>query len=175
MSLYRNRYRIESARLPHWDYTTDAWYFITICTRDRQHFFGHIASRQMHLSTIGKIVAEEWQKTSEIRPSVTLDAWVVMPNHFHAIIGIQNGHSTVETFRRNVSTNPPKLRPNSLGSIVGQFKSVCTKRIWAGGSPEFGWQPRFYDRIIRDQAAFDRVRLYIQNNPANWQTDQHFG
>jgi putative transposase len=150
MTLYKNKYRIESARHPNWNYSANGWYFITICTHDRQHFFGTIQNGTMQLSSIGQIVAEEWQKTAMIRPYVVLDEWVVMPNHFHAIVGIQNTgrlelpdspDDTVETFRRNVSTGVSRLQPKSLGSIVGQFKSICTKRIWANGCPEFAWQP----------------------------------
>ena len=184
MTLYDNKYRIESARHPHWDYSANGWYFITVCTQKRQHFFGHIENGVMQLSKIGEIVADEWQKTAIVRPYVVLDEWVVMPNHFHAIVGIQHPfpHSPddVETFRRNVSTgvsrlpdkNISRLQPKSLGSIVGQFKSICTKRIWTMGFQEFAWQPRFHDHIIRDHSALDRIRQYIQTNPNRWKTDK---
>ncbi len=172
MTLFKNRYRIESARLPSWNYGGSGWYFITICTHKRLHFFGQIIDGTVHLSAMGEIVAEEWQKTSQIRPNVILDEWVIMPNHFHGIIGIHN-QPPVETFRRNVSTNEPKLQPNSLGAIVGQFKSICTKRIRAAGFSEFGWQTRFYDRIIRDESELNRIHRYIRNNPSNWKADRH--
>jgi REP element-mobilizing transposase RayT len=157
ITLYQNKYRIESARHPNWNYSANGWYFITICTHDRQHFFGTIQNGTMQLSSIGQIVAEEWQKTAMIRPYVVLDEWVVMPNHFHAIVGIQN---------------TGRLQPKSLGSIVGQFKSICTKRIWATGYPKFAWQPRFHDHIIRNPIAFDRICHYIQTNPKRWKTDK---
>jgi putative transposase len=182
MTRFQNKYRIESARHPHWDYSANGWYFITICTRDRHPFFGEIQNDTMQLSEIGEVVAEEWQKTAIVRPYVVLDEWIVMPNHFHAIVGIQHSDclgsthlpDDVETFRRNVSTGVSRLQPKSLGSIVGQFKSGCTKRIWAMGFQEFAWQPRFHDRIIRDRTSFNHIRHYIQTNPKRWKTDKFY-
>ncbi|MDJ0650318.1 MAG: transposase [Xenococcaceae cyanobacterium MO_188.B19] len=181
MTLYKNKYRIESARCPQWDYTSNGHYFVTICTHNRQHFFGNVIVGKMQLSDIGVIVAQEWQKTPHIRPNVQLDEWVVMPNHFHGIIIINNPE---ETFRRNVSNtknettqpetnNKSRLKPNSLGSIIGQFKSVCTKQIRKIGFTDFCWQTRFHDHIIRDEKSLQRVRQYIINNPAKWELDRN--
>lgn len=183
MTLYQNKYRVESARHPHWDYTSNGYYFVTICTHNRQHFFGRVIAGKMQLSDIGKIVADEWQKTSQIRSNVKLDEWVVMPNHFHGIIIIDNPAQTfqnpAETFRRNVSnvnsqfnqsTNKSRLKPDSLGSIIGQFKSVCTKQI-RQQHPEFRWQTRFHDIIIRNEKSLHNIRRYIINNPAKWSAD----
>ena len=136
MTLYKNKYCIESARCSKWDYTSNRYYFVTICTHNRQCFFGQVINGNMQLSQIGTIVAEEWQKTGQIRPNVQLDEWVVMPDHMHGILVINNSVETcrlVETFRWNVSTDIPRLKSNSLGSIIGQFKSVCTKQIWTAG------------------------------------------
>ncbi|BAZ05607.1 hypothetical protein [Calothrix sp. NIES-3974] len=101
MTLYKNKYRIESARCNKWDYTSAGYYFITICTYKKQSFFGEIIDGKMNLSPIGKILAVEWQKTELIRPYVELDAWVIMPNHFHGILIIHK--PTVET-THNVET-----------------------------------------------------------------------
>ena len=104
MTLYKNKYRIESARCPNWDYTSNGYYFVTICTHKRQCFFGNVNAGKMELSDIGFIIAQEWQKTPQIRSNVQLDEWVVMPNHFHGIIIIKN---PVETFRRNLAKIAP--------------------------------------------------------------------
>lgn len=176
MPLFKGRYRIESSRLPGWDYTR-GWYFVTICTAQRCHFFGSVVDAAMQLSVPGAIVAEEWQRTADVRPYVTLGAWVVMPNHVHAIIAIhadETDEFNVETPRRDVSTlnsSPSVLRAGSLGAIIGQFKSVATKRIWAAGFADFGWQTRFYDRIIRDQRTLDTIHAYIIANPGRWAED----
>lgn len=180
MASFQNKYRIASTRLREWDYARAGMYFVTLCTRDRVRFFGEIVCGEMHLSPIGEIVAEEWQKTSQVRPNVELDAWVIMPNHLHGVLVIthQISKSTiVETFRRNVSTtnaNAPtaRLRPNSLGSIIGQFKSICTKRIWAAGFRDFAWQTRFYDHLIRNEKSLQKIREYVINNPLRWEEDE---
>lgn len=85
---FLNKFRIPSARLPHWDYKNTGAYFVTICTHNREHYFGEINDEIMHLSSIGKIVETEWLKTLEIRPDMNLklDEFVVMPNHFHGIL-----------------------------------------------------------------------------------------
>jgi REP element-mobilizing transposase RayT len=186
MTLFKQKYRVESTRLKGWDYTAAGYYYVTICTKNRDCFFGEVIDDDVRLSIIGGIVAEEWLKTEEIRPNVKLDEWIVMPNHMHAILIIthqlpvqtlrRSDESDVETFRRNVSTHPSqhpsRLQSNSLGSIIGQFKSVCTKRIWTAGFVEFGWQARFYDRILWDEKSLQKARQYIANNPLKWNMDR---
>lgn len=134
-----NKYRIESARLKDWDYSSAWWYYVTINTKNHVEWFGKVKNRKMILNQIGEIVKQEWLKTEQIRENVELDYYIVMPNHLHEIIII---NESVETTRRVISTT---LQPNSLGSIVGQFKSVCTKQIRRFES-NFKWQSRFYDR-----------------------------
>lgn len=184
--LFRNKYRIPSARLVGWDYSRPGAYFVTICTRNRVCWFGGVKNGKMVLSDIGKIVHDEWAKTPKIRPNVKLDEFVVMPNHFHGILIIKNDDvrtirpNVVETTCRVVSTKtatePERkttLKSNSLGSIIGQFKSVCTKRIRAVNDPEFQWQSRFHDHIIRNEPELFRIRQYIRNNPAKWERDRN--
>jgi REP element-mobilizing transposase RayT len=199
MTLFLDRYRVEFARLKGWDYSSDGYYFVTICTGNRQHYFGEITGGKMGLSEIGEIIKCEWQKTGIIRKNVKLDEFVVMPNHLHGILVIEA--MGVETPRRGVSTNethpptnethpptnethPPvndtrkpifcgnNWKPNTLGSIINQFKSVSTKRIRSIGYKHFEWQSRYYDHVIRNQQSLDRIRKYIINNPVNWQDDR---
>jgi REP element-mobilizing transposase RayT len=201
MSLFRGRYRIESARHPFHTYTHGC-YFVTIVTHQRQPLFGRIEQGVIHPSPAGCVVADEWQRTTIVRPYIELDEWIVMPDHIHAIIFIHpHDHtiattSAVETPRRGVSTtshapdgaphplhapdgapHPPhapdgaphdprsRWRSGSLGAIIGQFKSVSTKRLIAMGYSSPIWQTRFYDRIIYDDDALQRTRRYIHNNP----------
>ena len=177
--LFNQRYRIQSNRLQGWDYSRAGLYFVTICTKDHMCLFGDISNGEIRLSAVGEIVADEWQKTERIRPNVKLDESVIMLNHIHGIIQIlsdptpadvDTGHCptsgddvAVETPRRGAHKETPHRgvstdglqpsywwKPNSLGSIIGQFKSVCTKRIRKMRYRDFAWQPRFYDRIIRN-------------------------
>ena len=177
MALFKDTYRIESARHPTWNYRSPGWYFVTICTHERIHFFGSIRNGIMGLSEAGCVVAEEWQRTPQVRPYVVLDAWVVMPNHFHGLIGIRSDSPgvspNVETPRRGVSTDKtPTLHAHSLGAIIGQIKSACTKRIRRTGQPDFAWQSRYHDRIVRNKREFHAIRRYIVNNPAQWTQDR---
>lgn len=213
--LYKNKYRVQSARLLDWDYTWDGYYFVTICTKNRQMFFGNVVNEKMILNNVGKIAVYKWLKTSRIRKNIKLDEFIIMPNHIHGIIIINNGnnddlfdkinhfftHPTrparVETPHhdkpnashlfdnndtphnindphRGVSTSPssspspsPRWKPGSLGVIINQFKSTATKRI-RKINPHFAWQPRFHDRIIRDEQGLFNARQYIINNPEKW-------
>ncbi|HWP93249.1 MAG TPA: transposase [Thermodesulfobacteriota bacterium] len=166
MGLYKDKYRIDSTRLKDWDYSSSGYYFVTICTKKQECFFGEVVDGQIRLFETGEIAAEEWQKTEQIRQNVKLDEWVVMPNHIHGIVIITNN---VETTRRVVST----LKPNSLGAIIGQFKSVTTKRIRAKGYSDFAWQPRFYEHIVRSEESLEKIREYILNNPIKWELDEY--
>lgn len=166
MSKYQNKYRIESTRLKEWDYSTPWWYYVTINTKNHVRWFGEINNSKMILNDIGKIVETEWLNTPKIRENVDLDYYVIMPNHLHGIIII---NEPVETTRRVVSTT---LQPNSLGSIIGQFKSVCTKQI-RKFEPNFNWQSRFYDRIIRNENELYKIRRYIEQNPLRWDIDKN--
>ena len=157
--LYRNRFRIPSARLKGWDYGRGGTYCVTICTLGRVCWFGEITEGKMVPSDLGAIVAEEWLETARRRSFVELDTWTVMPNHFHGILHIE----------------PPRVdaRPRSLGEIIGHFKGACTERIWAGGRREFRWQSRFYDQVIDSDDMLLRFRRYILENPLHWEKDRH--
>lgn len=134
----------------------------------------------MQLSEIGKIVESEWLKTFELRQDMNLymGEFVVMPNHFHAIIGIgENSYNTQWETQRNAKTNDFKnhFGPQSknLVSIVRGFKSsvtIAARKI----NPEFKWQSRFHDHIIRDDKSYQRVANYIIQNPAKWRMDTFY-
>ena len=83
---FQNKYRISSARLQHWDYGSDALYFVTICTQNREHYFGEIADGKMQLSETGKMANRFWFEIPNHFPFVQLGEFVVMPNHVHGII-----------------------------------------------------------------------------------------
>lgn len=171
MTLFKKQYRIESTRLPGWDYASAGWYFITICTKDRRCVFGTVEKESVRLSTAGTIITAEWLKTPQVRSDVALDEWVVMPNHLHGVIVMLDWVHPSETPHRGVSTKQSK-KSYSLGTIVGQFKSACIKRIWATGFDDFAWQPRFFDHIIRNEKELDSIREYIVDNPLKWELEK---
>ncbi len=122
------------------------------------------------LTSIGQIVEEEWQRTVTVRHNISLDEFVIMPNHLHGIL-VFTGHAE-KTSHRDVSTKS-RLIAHSLGAIIGQFKSVCTKRIRESGFSQFSWQSNFYEHIIRDEASLEKIRQYIVDNPAKWDEDEN--
>lgn len=164
-----HRYRSESIRLPWWDYAGAGWYFVTICTQNRQCVLGEIVDGSVNLSPGGLIVEEEWRRTATVRPNVGLDEFVVMPNHVHGNVALTGDSG--KTSHRDDSTKS-RLRPHSLGAMIGQCKSVCTKRIHGAGFPQFGWQARFYEHIIRDERSLENIRQYIEDNSAKWELDE---
>jgi putative transposase len=94
---FKNKYRIPSARWRGWNYTDEGAYFITICTKNRSHFFGNVIDGEMHYSEIGKIAEQEWLKSPTLRPDMNLDMEIfqIMPNHIHGIIVIgQNEYNS---------------------------------------------------------------------------------
>jgi putative transposase len=160
-------YQDQSRRLKHWDYSTPGGYYVTICTQQRRLFFGTIEKNELNLSPVGEIVTQEWLKTASLRESVELDEFVVMPNHFHGIIFL----------KQVVGTGVQKSEETkliSLGLIISQFKSACTRRIRANFVKDFAWQSRFYDHVIRDEIDLQRIRIYIRDNPMKWALDKYY-
>ena len=200
-NLFRNKYRIPSARAVWHDYNGGA-YFVTICTKDMAHFFGEIVDGEMCLTEIGRCADEQLRNVSSHYPYAKIPLWVVMPNHVHAIVMIDgdadlNGRDaiyrvsgdvmpsdtgTVGTDAMNldamnrVSTggvthnNNPMLR-KCLGAIVRGLKARVTKYANENGI-SFAWQTRFHDRIIRDCDEMNGIVQYIENNVAQWESDE---
>ena len=193
MAKFKNKYRIESTRHPNWDYGSNAAYYITICIKNRQMFFGEIENGKMNLSEIGKIAHQYFLEIPDHFPFVKLGAFVIMPNHVHGIIIIDkqtgksnenNGTDTVETQNFASLHQPPpsinhsqktknKFGPQSqnLGSIIRGFKTGVTKFATINNI-DFAWQSRFHDHIIRNKPEYNRIEKYILENPANWNNDK---
>lgn len=161
MTLYHDRFRVESARHPAWDYHRPGWYFVTICTRGHRCDFGRIRSREMFFSELGLTAQREWLQIPAHYERVALDAFVVMPNHLHGIVVLQKD-----------SAGP--LQPPSLGSIVGCYKAGVSRWARANVHLGFAWQARFYDRIIRGDSSLAAMREYIAANPENWFHDEFY-
>ena len=87
MTLFRNRYRVESTRLRNFEDATARWYHIVVCTRERRCFCGEVADERVRLSRTGAVAKAVWWETLEAYPRAEADAFVVMPNHVHLIVG----------------------------------------------------------------------------------------
>jgi putative transposase len=230
MEKFQGKYRISSARLRNWDYASRGLYFVTLCTKNREHYFGQIINSvidkghfEMELSEIGKIVESEWVRTPEVRRDMNLELseYQVMPNHFHAILIIGENQFNTKELNHDTNNNlnapgrdamprvsielDPESVPNpgieanfnpefdndlfhasnlnlfcknkfapqskNLGSIMRGFKSSITMYA-LDHNIVFGWQPRYYDHIIRNYDEYQRIANYIRNNPDNWGNDK---
>lgn len=182
-------------RLAGYDYSQAGLYFITLCTQKRESIFGEIAGGEMTLNPYGQIVAEEWQRTEILRPWVALLEWVVMPNHFHAIILLNEQSALVGAHRsapgtarecnkrahcgaplqENYGTGKMPVRPKrSIGSLVAGFKGYTAKRINEQRDTPPGlpvWQRNYHDHIIRNHESYRFIAAYVLNNPAKWSED----
>jgi len=157
--LFRHRFRVPSARLRGWDYRRPGVYAVTICVKGRLCCLGEVVAADVALSPLGVIVAEEWLAIPRTYPQVVLDEWIVMPDHVHGIL----------IFRSEARPTPEHgLSAESLGAVVGQFKKRATKRIRARRRPDFSWQERYFDQILRDDEDLERYRVYIRGNPGRW-------
>lgn len=160
-----------SIRLREYDYSQPGGYFVTICTHNRRCLFGEVINSEMCLNETGRIVAIEWERTAEIRSEIALDAFVVMPNHLHAIVFITE-------FPPN-SGGASHLRPlrgtdhRSLSALVAGFKAATTRRTNAlRATPIIPfWQRNYYEHIVRNERDLDRIREYVTQNPARWRED----
>jgi REP element-mobilizing transposase RayT len=174
--------------LKGYDYTQPGAYFVTFCSYKRLHVFGEVVDGEMVLNEAGKIARDEWFKTAQLRPYVKLyeDEFVIMPNHVHGIIWIEetggalrrNARSKAEQRSAPTKRTPtgaaPGVAPGSLGAIIRAYKSAVTYAVNAVQNQRGAvlWQRNYYEHIIRTDRELNNIRRYILNNPLNWQLDR---
>jgi len=156
-------------RLKNFDYSSSGYYFVTICTKDRQEYFGNIIDNEMNLNDYGKIIDNIF-KSLPIHHCINLDIYQIMPNHIHFILIIP--------YRRGFARKTPtfgNVTPGSLSCVIRSFKSETTKQIRRFiHQPQFIiWQRNYYDHIIHNEYSLFRIRKYIKNNPRNWEDDRN--
>jgi putative transposase len=161
------RHGRRSIRLAGYDYTQAGAYFVTICTQERRPLLATIDAAGHTLTPIGKLIARCWLALPRHFPHVALDAWVLMPDHMHGIVVMRDTDAPSATSSAN---QPNGTRPGSLNAAIQNFKSVSTRKInQVRQTPgAIIWQRNYYERIIRDESAFEHIRRYIENNPAKW-------
>src|SRR5258706_6464331 len=182
-----NKHNRRSIRLRGYDYTAPGAYFITICTKNRVYLFGTVVDEVMQLNDAGQMVERWWGEVANKFPTIELDAFVVMPSHFHAIVAITNAHCDALDAGNHTglplhnvtdATNDRDVRP-TLADVIHWFKTMTTNE-YIRGVHDLGWSPfdrrlwhrHYYEPIVRDAAELARIRIYIEGNPARWATDQ---
>lgn len=154
-------------RLKEYDYSQEGYYFITICTQNRKcvlsKIIDEINSKSVgancvrpitRLSKIGQIIDKEINKISKIYDNIFIDEYVIMPNHIHLIIEIENGRT--------------QFAP-TISQIIKQYKGSITKQLNYNI-----WQKSFYEHIIRNEKEYYMIKQYIQYNPLNWKKDKYY-
>ena len=188
-----NYTRRNTLRLQGYDYRVAGTYFLTLCVKGREMLFGRIEHGIMVVNEFGKIVETEWERTQEIRDTVFLDEYVIMPNHVHAILHLNDAF--VGPYTQNTPTigvgadgNPPApcdsnvssvneketyARTTSLSNVIAAFKRASTKGIndLRGTRGAEVWQRSFFDRVLRNEHELSLARKYIFENPIMWEQD----
>ena len=150
-------------------------YFITICCENHCSYFGAVVEDEVVLTDAGQIVKEEWEHTFQLRErDMALLAYVVMPNHFHALLCLGNNdgnNGIVNPFAHGFmySTRSFASAKENLSTLVRGFKGAVTRRL--GFSP---WQRGFFDHVVRDERDYENIHNYIAENPRRWPHDRYY-
>ena len=203
MHKFRGKYRVETARAKWWNYNSEGSYFITICTKNKEHLFGYVKDGEMILNGYGKIVSECWFDLPNHYHNIVLGTFQIMPNQIHCIVGVDNSKiiDTVETGLKPVCMNgiddekdfvQTGFKPvctksvsntdNNLKKVHGVFEFIRTLKSFSsrrinekrGTKGVSNWQERFHDHIIRNESEYHRIEDYIINNPKKWNEDCFF-
>ena len=156
-----------SVRLPGFDYAADGAYFVTICADRRRCIFGDMVRGRVVPTRVGGIIVDEWNRTATLRPEISQDGFVLMPNHVHGIVWIGG-----RIFPRwdAARAGPIGARPRSLSSFISGFKAAVTSRAmrtgWDPSTPV--WQRGYYEHVVRSERALWLIQRHIAMNPAIW-------
>jgi putative transposase len=177
-----DKHHRKSIRLKDYDYSQSGAYFVTICVYKKRCLLGDIINGKAELSEMGIIADKCWKEIPDHFQNVSLDYFVLMPNHIHGIINIVGAkHSHFKPINNvsDLSANALPLRlhgtsPNSLGAIIQNFKSIATRKInktlGQQGTPL--WQTNYYEHVARNDDNLNEIRGYIINNPLKWDLDK---
>lgn len=167
----------KETRLKHYDYRSNGYYFVTICAETREQIFGAIENDEIKLNDAGKMINLWWRKMFEKYNDISMDEYIIMPNHIHGIINIITGEKMGYSGEKMVTgenmVSPLRIfnRYGGLGQYVSWFKRMTTDKYihhvkndkWEPFNKRL-WQRSYYDHIIRNEESLQKIREYIQNN-----------
>ena len=149
-----------SIRLKEYDYSSEGLYFVTICSHEHKCVFGEIIDDNIILNRCGNIIDKEWKSLPQHFPNIVCHEYIIMPNHIHGIIQIEE--------RIQGGPTPP-LRKTTLGNILAYYKYRTTKQL---DQRIPLWQRNYYEHIIRNQQSYEEIAAYIVENPVHWKRDK---
>ena len=177
-----DKHHRHSLRLQRYDYTQEGAYFVTVCLKDRACLFGDISDGKMIFNDAGRMVQAVWDDIPSHYAGIDTDAFIIMPNHIHAIIVIVGATPCGRPNADKGQARGPAPTGNktlSLADVVHRLKTITTKRYTDGvkqmGWPPFHgrlWQRNYYEHVIRDEDHLNRIRQYIMENPLRWAEDE---
>ncbi|MDB9543479.1 hypothetical protein PN472_10030 [Microcystis aeruginosa CS-1036] len=167
MTFDPEKHHRRSIRLRNYDYSQPGAYFVTICTYQKQSWFGEIKNGQIYLNQLGKIVADEWLKTCKIRPNFKLDEWVIMPNHFHGIVIINDYSGDDQSL--GARDAPLDLGARDAPLDLGARDAPL---IWAHAMRPYSRNRILYRHVLRglnrrllnELICFDRTQILLSGN-----------
>ncbi|MBO0357793.1 hypothetical protein J0X19_07535 [Hymenobacter sp. BT186] len=178
--LYRNQYRITSSRLAGYDYGQNGAYFVTICTKNRQPYFGSIEAPAsnwdaafLRPTLLGEKATEYWGAIPQFAPFIELDAFILMPDHLHGVLLVDKAEP-VDKISAPAYENRFGPQSSNLASVLRGFKSAVTT-FARHQQLEFQWQARFHDRVVRSAFELEKIRNYIVTNPSRWEKEYENG
>jgi len=176
MRFNQDIYHRKSIHLRGYDYSQSGWYFITLCTYQRLPLFCNIVGSSMVLNPAGAAVEKCWHEIPGHFPQVTLDAFVIMPNHLHGIIMLDDnvGANDYLPLQSGLSSRRQYGTSRTIGSIVRGFKIAVTRWFHANTDVQVIWQRNYYEHIIRNEESYLKIAEYIQANPSMWQNDTYY-
>jgi len=157
----------KNIRLNGYDYNTPGWYFITICTKNKQKLLGAVVGTglpdgpKLRYTKYGEAALKQLNFMSDFYRDIRVDKFVIMPNHIHFLIRLMDTEDGPSG--RPVPTN------SKISKFIGTFKRFCNRSCGCNL-----WQPRSYDHIIRNEQDYQRIWQYIDNNPAKWREDRFY-
>jgi putative transposase len=177
-----NIHHRRSIRLANYDYSSPGAYFITLCTCRHEQVFGEIVAGRMLQNHAGFMVERWWLEIEKKFLSAKIDSYVVMPNHFHGAVVIEDSEASANSdVGADLRVCPRKggghIRP-SLPSVVQWFKTMTTNE-YIRDAKEQGrilfqgklWQRDYFEHVIRNEEALNEIRQYIGRNPSMWDED----
>ena len=168
-----NLIKRKSMRLPNYDYSQNGAYFVTICTKNRRYLFSevvgsiHESTAKIKLKPYGRIVDEIINNLSE-RFDINIDNYIIMPNHIHMIISIENS-----SIKRSIRESTLRNR-STISKVVGYLKMNTSKQVHKINPDKDVWQRSYFDHIIRDEKDYLTKWNYIDGNPSIWESDDYF-
>jgi REP element-mobilizing transposase RayT len=188
MTFDPQKHHRRSIRLKGYDYSQAGAYFVTIVAYQREALFGEIVHGMVCLNEWGALVENEWRRLEKRFDRVSMDEFIVMPNHLHGVLVIKESIESIGQLRSGLvgaghensilsgdsSLAPPLQSARSLGAIIQAYKSTTARWINSlrrtTGAPV--WQRYYYEHIVRDAPEMNRNRQYIQENPQHWEKDR---